>query len=191
MCSATLGPGAINLLLGVADATTNSTPVLAISAQVGMDRSYKESHQSVDLVSMFAPVDEVVGARRDTVGRAGDGPQGLQARADRTARRGLPRRTRGRRGSRQPPAESRRCASTCRVPTTPRPPSWRAPRRSCARRATPILLAGHGAARSGAADAVRRFAETLEHPRRDNVSRQGRHARRPSAGPRGRRLHAP
>ena len=54
--SATLGPGAINLLLGVADATTNSTPVLALSAQVGMVRSYKESHQSVDLVSMFAPV---------------------------------------------------------------------------------------------------------------------------------------
>ena len=56
VCSATLGPGAINLLLGVADATTNSTPVLALSAQVGMQRSYKESHQSVDLVSMFAPV---------------------------------------------------------------------------------------------------------------------------------------
>src|SRR5258708_46840 len=56
VCSATLGPGAINLLLGVADATTNSTPVVALSAQVGMNRSYKESHQGVDLVSMFAPV---------------------------------------------------------------------------------------------------------------------------------------
>src|SRR6202142_2466032 len=56
VCSATLGPGAINLLLGVADATTNSTPVGALSAQVGMNRSYKESHQGVDLVSMFAPV---------------------------------------------------------------------------------------------------------------------------------------
>src|SRR6266581_2050035 len=56
VCSATLGPGAINLLLGVADATTNSTPVVALSAQVGMERKYKESHQSVDLVSMFAPV---------------------------------------------------------------------------------------------------------------------------------------
>ena len=55
VCSATLGPGAINLLLGVADATTNSTPLVALSAQVGMGRSYKESHQGVDLVSMFAP----------------------------------------------------------------------------------------------------------------------------------------
>src|SRR6202161_3236471 len=56
VCSSTLGPGAINLLLGTADAYTNSTPVLALSAQVGMNRNYKESHQSVDLVAMFAPV---------------------------------------------------------------------------------------------------------------------------------------
>jgi acetolactate synthase-1/2/3 large subunit len=56
VASATLGPGAINLQLGVADATTNSTPVVAISAQVGLDRIYKESHQVVDLVSMFRPI---------------------------------------------------------------------------------------------------------------------------------------
>src|SRR3954451_24680948 len=55
VCSATLGPGAINLLLGVADATTNSTPLVALSAQVGMNRTYKESHQGIDLVSMFGP----------------------------------------------------------------------------------------------------------------------------------------
>jgi acetolactate synthase I/II/III large subunit len=54
--SATLGPGAINMQLGVADATTNSTPMVAISAQVGQNRQFKESHQYVDLVSMFAPI---------------------------------------------------------------------------------------------------------------------------------------
>ncbi|MFI7694835.1 thiamine pyrophosphate-dependent enzyme [Nonomuraea sp. NPDC049655] len=56
VASATLGPGAINLQLGVADATTNSTPVVAITAQVGLDRIYKESHQAVDLVSLFRPI---------------------------------------------------------------------------------------------------------------------------------------
>jgi acetolactate synthase-1/2/3 large subunit len=54
--SATLGPGAINMQLGVADATTNSTPVVALSAQVGHDRNYKESHQFIDLVNLFAPI---------------------------------------------------------------------------------------------------------------------------------------
>lgn len=56
VCLATLGPGAINLLLGAADATTDSAPVVAISAQVGLDRIYKESHQVVALTDMFAPV---------------------------------------------------------------------------------------------------------------------------------------
>ena len=54
--SATLGPGAINMQLGVADSTTNSTPLVAISAQVGQDREYKESHQYVNLVAMFRPI---------------------------------------------------------------------------------------------------------------------------------------
>ena len=54
--STTLGPGAINMQLGVADATTNSTPLVAISAQVGQDREYKESHQYVNLVVMFRPI---------------------------------------------------------------------------------------------------------------------------------------
>lgn len=56
VCTATLGPGAINLLLGVTDAQYDSTPLVAITAQVGLDRIYKETHQTVDLVSMFKPV---------------------------------------------------------------------------------------------------------------------------------------
>src|SRR5699024_8793006 len=56
VCTATLGPGAINLLLGTADAQTDSSPLVAISAQVGLNRIYKESHQIVDLVAMFRPV---------------------------------------------------------------------------------------------------------------------------------------
>ena len=56
VCLATLGPGAINLMLGVADAQTNSTPLVAISAQGGLSRLHKESHQVIDLVSMFKPI---------------------------------------------------------------------------------------------------------------------------------------
>ncbi|MEJ7640978.1 MAG: thiamine pyrophosphate-binding protein, partial [Candidatus Nitrosocosmicus sp.] len=56
VCVGTLGPGAINLLLGTADAFTDSAPLVAISAQVGLNRAYKETHQFVDLLNMFKPV---------------------------------------------------------------------------------------------------------------------------------------
>jgi len=56
VCSATLGPGAINLPLGTADAFTDSVPLIALSAQTDIDREYKETHQFVDLVSMFKPI---------------------------------------------------------------------------------------------------------------------------------------
>jgi acetolactate synthase I/II/III large subunit len=56
VCAATLGPGAIKLLLGTADAFINSGPLVAISAQVGLNRIHKETHQIVDLLSMFKPV---------------------------------------------------------------------------------------------------------------------------------------
>ncbi len=53
---ATLGPGATNLLTGVADANLDRAPVVAITGQGGMSRSHHESHQYVDVVGMFRPV---------------------------------------------------------------------------------------------------------------------------------------
>jgi len=56
VCLATLGPGAINLLLGAANAQLDSHPLVALVAQGGVNRSYKESHQIVDLDTMFRPI---------------------------------------------------------------------------------------------------------------------------------------
>src|SRR3990167_10204003 len=56
VCLATLGPGAINLMLGVADANLDSSPLVALTAQASLDRIYKESHQIIDLVKLFAPI---------------------------------------------------------------------------------------------------------------------------------------
>lgn len=49
---ATLGPGALNLTLPVAQANASTTPLVAICAQGNVTRLYKESHQIVDLVSV-------------------------------------------------------------------------------------------------------------------------------------------
>jgi acetolactate synthase I/II/III large subunit len=56
VCLSTLGPGATNLMTGVADAQLDCAPLVAITGQVGTDRMHFTSHQYLDLVAMFKPV---------------------------------------------------------------------------------------------------------------------------------------
>ena len=56
VCLSTLGPGATNLLTGVADANMDGAPVVAITGQASLDRMHKESHQHIDVVETFRPV---------------------------------------------------------------------------------------------------------------------------------------
>jgi acetolactate synthase-1/2/3 large subunit len=163
VCSSTLGPGAINLLLGTADANSNSTPMVALSAQVGLNRIYKESHQSVDLVSMFAPVTKWA----DMVLSPGSVPE-MVRKAFKLAQTERP----GAVFLAMPEDVEGLAVTDDLVPldvNTPRPdepsPSQIARAAEVLDRAIrPIVLAGHGAARSDAADALRRFSELLGLP---------------------------
>ena len=56
VCMSTLGPGATNLITGVADANMDRAPVVAIAGQGATTRLHKESHQILDLVQMFGPI---------------------------------------------------------------------------------------------------------------------------------------
>jgi len=56
VCLATLGPGATNLLTGVADANMDYAPLVAIAGQAGTTRLHKESHQVLDLTRIFEEV---------------------------------------------------------------------------------------------------------------------------------------
>ena len=56
VCLATLGPGATNLVTGVADANMDHAPVVAIAGQASTQRLHKESHQVLDLQLMFQPI---------------------------------------------------------------------------------------------------------------------------------------
>lgn len=55
-CLGTLGPGATNLITGVADANMDRAPLLALTGQGSSQRLHKESHQIMDVVKMFEPV---------------------------------------------------------------------------------------------------------------------------------------
>jgi acetolactate synthase-1/2/3 large subunit len=163
VCLATLGPGAINLLLGVADAQTDSAPLVALSAQVGLGRIYKETHQVVDLVSMFKPVTKW----SDTLLTPAATPEMIRHafHLAQTERPGavylaIPQ-------------------DVAALPVDPelrplrvQPAHTEAPAPGQIARAaavldaakTPIILAGHGAARHQAQEALIHFAEKLRIP---------------------------
>src|SRR4051794_2135014 len=56
VCLGTLGPGATNLITAVADAFLDRSPLVALTGQADLHRMHKESHQHIDVVSMFKPV---------------------------------------------------------------------------------------------------------------------------------------
>ncbi len=56
VCLATLGPGATNLTTGIASANMDRSRVLAITGQIDSNMLHKESHQNMDVVTMFKPI---------------------------------------------------------------------------------------------------------------------------------------
>ncbi|MBI4699220.1 MAG: acetolactate synthase large subunit, partial [Nitrospirae bacterium] len=56
VCLSTLGPGATNLVTGIADAFLDHSPMVAITGQLPLVMLHKESHQYIDTVSIFRPM---------------------------------------------------------------------------------------------------------------------------------------
>ena len=163
VCIATLGPGAINLLLGVADAHADSAPLVAISAQVGLSRIYKESHQSVDLVAMFRPVTkwaEII-LRPEAIAE-------MVRKAFKLAQTERP----GAVYLAVPEDVEQLSIARDAAPLAINVVYDMAPSASQVMRAaevlksakSPVILAGHGAARNNASEALVRFSERLSIP---------------------------
>jgi len=163
VCIATLGPGAINLLLGVADANSDSAPLVAISAQVALSRIYKESHQGVDLVGMFRPITKWA----DIVLKPEAIPE-MVRKAFKLAETERP----GAVYLAVPEDVEQLSVPGDTAPLAINVVYDMAPSVSQVRRGaevmkgakSPIVLAGHGAARNSASDALVRFSERLNIP---------------------------
>ena len=161
VCMSTLGPGATNLITGVADANMDRAPVVAIAGQGATTRLHKESHQILDLVRLFQPitkyatqilepeiVPEVVRkafkvAQTEKPGAAFiDFPENVAAM----------------------PVDSQ----PIRVQTayTPEAPAHKIEKAAALIGAAkaPVILAGNGVIRQGAAEALVAFAEKLRIP---------------------------
>ena len=56
VCISTLGPGAMNLTTGLAEAHLGNMPMVAITGQGGLHRFHKENFQFIDVARSFRPI---------------------------------------------------------------------------------------------------------------------------------------
>lgn len=158
VCLSTLGPGASNLLSGVAHGYLDRCPMVAITAQLATDREIRATHQRLDIQAMFAPVSKAsIRVASDTAATAIEHALYL-ATAERPGpvHLEIPSNVAGQefqgttRAVRPAPRVSR--------------PSITPAIEMVAQAKRPAILAGIGAARSQATPALIRLAESLDAP---------------------------
>ena len=172
VCVATSGPGATNLVTGLATAHMDNTPVVAITGQVSRAMLGRDAFQETDIIGITQPitkhsilvesVEELADSVREAIavateGRPGpvlvDVPKDVQtAKAPWGARAG----TQGRRDA--GPAHSatlRPCDSA---------PDLDSAARLIAAAQRPLIMAGHGVILSGAYEELRQLAERTGIP---------------------------
>ena len=161
VCMSTLGPGATNLITGVADANMDRAPIVAIAGQGATTRLHKESHQILDLVSMFRPITKYA----TQILQPGIVPEIVRKafKVAQTEKPGatfidFPENVAEMTTDKQPIKVQRAYTSEA-----PGHKVDEAARLITAAKA-PIILAGNGVTRQGAADALVTFAEVLRIP---------------------------
>ena len=181
VCLVTSGPGATNLLTGVAAAHVAHSPVVVLVGGVALDHAQKDAFQEYDLVSMFKPVTKLA----LSITRPERIPDLLRAalRAAMTGRRGpvlveIPRDVLS-----EPLVQAEPLAAAAyRVthPLPPHPEATRAAVRLLRQAERPLLIAGGGVNRAGAGDLVVRLSEQYGIPA---IAAYGRNDAVPNAHP--------
>ncbi len=161
VCLSTLGPGATNLITGVADANMDRAPVVAIAGQGATTRMHKESHQILDLGNLFHPITKYTAQIREP-----EIVPEIVRKAFKVAQTEKP-------GAAfidfpENIAESAVNKSPIEVqtPYTSAPPEFKIEEaaRIISRAQCPVVLAGNGVIRQGATDSLVSFAEVLRIP---------------------------
>lgn len=161
VCLATLGPGATNLVTGVADAFLDGAPLVAITGQVGTDRMQLTSHQYLDLTAMFAPITKrsKMIVRPDTVSE-------ITRLAFKYAEREKPGATHIDlpKNIAAMPADCHPLKRSQYQTVYADPANLQRAAELITKAKNPVILAGAGAVRAGAAGAVTAMAERLQLP---------------------------
>ena len=165
VCLSTLGPGATNLLTGVVDANLDRAPLVAITGQAALNRRHKESHQYIEVISLFKPITKW----NTSIPKAEVIPEAIR-KAFKIAQAEKPGATHvelpedvadeelGDAGGMEP--------LFVQAPVMPEPAPSQISRavRAITAAQRPVILAGNGVIRGRAHEAVRQFARRLQIP---------------------------
>ncbi len=165
VCMATSGPGATNLVTGIADANMDSDPLLALTGQVPTDVVGNDAFQETDTVGITSPITKAnaFADDPDTVGTdvgtafalAEDGRQGptlVDLPKDVT------------KGETTTDPEAPTLPSTHETPVTADPESVSEAAEALARADRPVILAGGGVIKADASEKLRSFAKEHRIP---------------------------
>lgn len=164
VCLSTLGPGATNLLTGVADAHLDGVPLVAITGQVGTDKMHITAHQLLDLTSIFEPITKrtKLVVRPDTIGeivrlafKFSESERPGATHIDLPVNISKMKVPAGESPLARPSANFKEYANMQNVELASA---------EIFKACNPIILAGSGVARAGASDALTAFAEGLKIP---------------------------
>ncbi|MDO8588579.1 MAG: acetolactate synthase large subunit [Armatimonadota bacterium] len=152
----TLGPGAMNLATGIADAHLDHAPLVAITGQIGLEATHKESHQYIDTTEIYRPItkwstridtpditSEVVRKAFKTAEAEKPGACHIEVPEDIAAQ----------------DVEGEPISRRSVVPQSPRPEAVRLAANLINHAERPIILSGNGVIRGRASAELRAFAE--------------------------------
>ncbi len=164
VCLATLGPGATNLITGVADAHSDGVPLVAITGQVGTDKMHITAHQFLDLGRIYEHITKrtKLVVRPDTIGE-------IVRLAFKYAESERPGATHidlpvNISKMKVPAGEAPLAKSSANFKEYANMLSVEIAAAEIFRAQNPVVLAGSGAVRAGASEALTRFSEGLKIP---------------------------
>jgi acetolactate synthase-1/2/3 large subunit len=165
VCMATSGPGATNLVTGIADANMDSDPVIALTGQVPTEFVGNDAFQETDTIGVTSPVTKanVFADDPDSVGtdvgtafalanRGRQGPTLVDLPKDVTN------------GDTEKDPGIPELPDTYNPPETADPDSVSAAAEALAQAEQPVILAGGGVIKAEASEELRSFAKAHEIP---------------------------
>jgi acetolactate synthase-1/2/3 large subunit len=162
VCVATSGPGATNLVTGLATAQMDSSPVLAITGQVATEMMGRDAFQETDVIGVALAVTKHCAVVRDVKDLAGAAREAIYAARD--GRPGpvlldVPKDMQNARAEFRPAARRARWQ-----PAVPAPEGIQTAAGLIAAAERPVILAGHGVLLARASAELRAFAERTDIP---------------------------